>query len=533
MYHEYPYTTYYHDIDRMMAACHGAGLRLETHGDYLRLVKDDGTVVSSVQVTYADTALTDKDNKPIEAYLFSTSVSGNKLVFVHGDNSTTTIEIPYAESAKEDIQGKNLIDYVYGLSVSGDKIAVTKGDATIYEIQVPYAVKATTDEFNKAIDTYAASLELDGTDLVLRDSKGRILSSFSNIAYSALSAEVADEAAHAVESDEADHATEADHADVSDDATNAVETVAIVGNNLTFTTYGGQTTTITVPYSVKALNDGLSNEIATTYVHNVIQDSQTGEISFLDAKGNVLASLIPTASVATYDNYNNEIANYIKTIVADNQSDYITVTTGKNVSTTIKVNYSEHAYMDTNDQVIKNTYVTELQCVEDVDDGHYKIVWYNGDIPRAEIGRCEVWAYKAQVDVNEKALTSYVAEVSVDDNDNTKINILDGENNSLNVINGTVTSTPSGTVSASATASGTAVTLTSGTLPSKASDSYTAPSWTYNSGSKTLEYNSGSFTEGAFTAGTFPAIDTVTDPSISVTATFSGTQSTDNVDFND
>ena len=57
----------------------------------------------------------------------------------------------------------------------------------------------------------------------------------------------------------------------------------------------------------------------------------------------------------------------------------------------------------------------------------YKIVWYNGDIPRAEIGRCEVWAYKAQVDVNEKALTSYVAEVSVDDVDNTKINIKDGD----------------------------------------------------------------------------------------------------------
>jgi len=219
--------------------------------------------------------------------------------------------------------------------------------------------------------------------------------------------------------------------------------------------------------------------------------------------------LVPTVSSAANDSYGNLIADYVKTITANSQSDYLTVTTGKGTTTTVKVNYAEHAYMDTNEQVIKNTYITELECLEDVDDGHYKLVWYNGDIPRAEIGRCEVWAYKAQVDVNERDITSYIGKVSVDNTDSTKIDVRTGDDVLINQISGSVTSTPNGSISASA--SGTAVTLTSGTLPSM----------TYDANTQYLE----------FAAGSFPAVDSVTDPS--VTATFSGTQSTDNVDFND
>lgn len=85
----------------------------------------------------------------------------------------------------------------------------------------------------------------------------------------------------------------------------------------------------------------------------------------------------------------------------------------------------------------------------------------------------------------------------------------------------TLSGTPSGSVSSSA--SGTSVVLSAGTLPSKAADSYTASSCVYDDTSETIYFTPGSFTEGAFSAGTFPAVQSVTDPTI--TSTFTGDQS--------
>lgn len=539
MFHEFPYTDYHElNLDFLMRCCgKGMGLRLEVVGNYLRLINSKNEIVSSVTIHYADTALNDIDGKPIQSYIADAGADGTKIVFTHGDNSITSLTVPYSEKAKEDVQGKDILDYVYGLSVAGDKLRITKGDATITEITVPYAVKASTDANEKDLTTYACTLETDGTELVLRDSMGRELSRIT-AAYAIKALQDVDgdpiksTYAHSLTTGTttvilrdknndtlseitvpfATHATTADSADfatVAEDANNAIETVTIVGDQMIFTTFDGDQFTVTCPYAVKANKDDLGNVIKNTYVADVQQDTQTGEISFLDALGNEICSLVPTASVATYDSYNNLIADYVKTIVADNQSDYVTVTHGTGATDSIKINYSEHAYMDTNDQVIKNYYITWLTCVEDVDDGHYKIVMWNGDIPRAEIGRFEVWAYKAQVDVNERALTSYIGNVLVDEDDDTKIDVLDGEDNPVNVILGQVSTTPTGTVSASA--SGTAVTLTSGTLPSLV----------YDSVDESL----------TFSAGTFPAVDTVTDPSIS--ATFTGDAATDDVHFTD
>lgn len=85
----------------------------------------------------------------------------------------------------------------------------------------------------------------------------------------------------------------------------------------------------------------------------------------------------------------------------------------------------------------------------------------------------------------------------------------------------TLSGTPTGTVASSA--SGTSVLLSAGTLPSKAADSYTASSCVYDDTSETIYFTPGSFTEGAFSAGTFPAVQSVTDPTI--TSTFTGDQS--------
>ena len=391
MYHEYPYTTYYHDIDKLCACCKAAGLRLEVQGDYLRLVKvDGGEVVSNVKIHYADTALTDKDGKAIEAYIFDVGTDGTHVVFTHGDNSVSSIEVPYAEKAKYDLSGKDLLDYVYSLSVAGNKLRITKGDLTVAEITVPYAVAASETVDGKDLTTFAASLAAEGNELVLRDAKGRYLNrvtvAYATHAATADSATQATEADHATSADtatNADNADNADYATVAADALNAVETITVVGDQIVFTTYDDQSFSITAPYAVKAQKDDIGNTIKTTYCASAINDPDTGELKLLDALGNVIVTLQPVVTSATYDSNHNLIADYVKTIVASANSDYVTVTHGTGATDSIKINYANIAWKDTNNNVIKNTYIKRLACEEDVEDGHYKLVAYNGDDPEA------------------------------------------------------------------------------------------------------------------------------------------------------
>lgn len=526
------------NLDWLLCMCSKfAGLHLAVQGDYLRLVNERDEVVSSVQVSYADHALNDIDGNKIQSYIISAGTNGDYVVFTKGDNSVTSIKVPYSEKAKYDIDGHDIEDYVYNVQIAGDKLRITHGDGTIAEITVPYAISATNDEEGNDITTYACTLAVDGDTLVLRDRKGRLLNQ--------VTPSYATKALQDVDTDpikstygnklqtgtttvkmlakdgtvlseitvpyatEASHATNADHATLADDATNAVETIAIVGDQIVFTTYGGTEYAVTCPYSVKALKDSLGNKITETYVANVVSNNNTGEITFYDAEGNAIVSIIPQVEKAKKDTYNNLIADYIKQILVDTNSNYVTVTHGTGNTDTLIINYSTHAWKDTNENVIKNTYIASMECIEDVEDGHYKLVCYDGDTPKAELFRIELLAYAAQCDVNGRELTTYVGDVIVDEDDDKYIDVLDGEGGAKNVIAGSVTTTPTGSVSA--TASGTAVALTAGTLPS----------FSYNSGTEALTFN----------AGAFPTVSGVTDPSIS--ASFTGDAVTEDVHFAD
>ena len=406
MFHDFPYTDFHElNLDFLMRQCGaGLGLRLAIEGDYLRLVNTNNEVVSQIKVHYSDTALSDTNGKPIKTYICDAQASGTALIFVNGQNEVTTITVPYAEKAKYDINSHEIEDYVYNVQVAGDKLRVTKGDQTIADITVPYAVQATEDEDGKTISTYAAELSVDGTNVVLRDAKGRVLESikvpYATEAYHADSADMAAEAAHAEEADsalDADHADLADLATVATDCTNAIQSVSISGNNVLFTTYAGQVTTLTIPYATKAQKDDAGNTIKTTYVASVSQNASTGEISFFDATGNVITSLVPTASKATYDNYDNEIADYIKNMVVSSNSDYVTVTHGDGAVDTIQINYSTHAWKDTNENVIKNTYCRLLTMETDTQTGDPVLVGWNGDNPTAEIFRLRVHAISSYI----------------------------------------------------------------------------------------------------------------------------------------
>lgn len=440
--------------------CRTTGIALNVSGNALRLVNSEGEVLSSVIVSYAEKALADKNGKDISTYIFSVAGVGDTLAFTKGDGTITTITVPYAEKSKYDIDGHEIEDYIYNVQVAGDKLRITHGDGTIAEITVPYAVKATNDEDGKDITTYAASLSVEGDNVCLRDAKGRLLNSIT-VAYATKALQDVDgdaiKTTYAVAlqtgtttvslkakdgtvlstitvpfATEASHADEADHATVATDATNAVESVAVSGDQIVFTTYGGQTFNITSPYSVKAQKDDNGNIIKTTYIANVTNDAGTGKLQFRDALGNVVVELLPTLDAAVHDSYNNLIADYVKTIVVSQNSDYVTVTHGTGTTDTLTIHYSETAWKDTNGNVIKNTYVKDMECVEDVDDGHWKLVAYNGDNPQAELFRFEVYAYAAQTDVNGKDLTSYVADV--DYNANKEIEVTDGEGNVLKTL---------------------------------------------------------------------------------------------------
>ena len=283
-------------------------------------------------------------------------------------------------------------------------------------ITVPYAVKAQKDDDGDIIKaTYGVTLDTGTTTVILKNKAGTALSTIT-VPYAT----------------EARHVDEADHATLATDATNAIETVTVSGDQIVFTTYGGVATSITAPYAIKAQKDDLGNTIKTTYVANVTQDSGSGVLTFWDAMGTEICHLTPIAGVALRDNYGNDIADFIKSIVVSQNSDYVTVTHGTGTTDTLTIHYSETAWKDTNGNVIKNFYISYLECIEDVDDGHYKIVAYNGDTPRAELFRFEVTAYSAQTDINGKDLTSYVADVSY--NAGQKIEVKDGEGNLLNTL---------------------------------------------------------------------------------------------------
>ena len=440
MFHEFPYTNFSEmNLDWLVCMCKkNEGLHLAIVGDTLRLLNKDNEVISNVTISYAEKALTDVDGRPIKSYIISAGTAGDTIVFTHGDQVVSSITVPYAEKAKYDLYNNEITDYVLQIAPAGDKIRVVKGDQSIAEFQVPFAIQASQDTDGNAIQTYACDLTVDGQNVQLRDRAGRVLSAitvpFAVHAGDAVEATHAVDADHAINADDADHADEADSADyalLSTDATNAIETVQIVGDQVKFTTYGGVETTLTIPFSTKAQKDDVGNTIKTTYVAGVSTNASTGEISFLDALGNVITTIVPQVEIAKKDTYNNLIADYIKSIITDSNSNYVTVTHGTGTVDSILINYATKALNDLNNQAIHNTYISLLTCVEDVDDGHWKIVAWDGDTPKAELFRLEVYAYAAQCDVNGKALTSYVADLDITNNN---IVVKDGENNTLETL---------------------------------------------------------------------------------------------------
>ena len=289
------------------------------------------------------------------------------------------------------------------LDASGNQLLLkTLDGTTVSTITVPYATNAGhADTATSANSATFATTATNATHALTADNA--TTAGTALVAQSATTAGTATEAVHAASADTATNATNAvnatnaDYAETTghvEHADKAIELVSISGDTVKFRTYDGTETVLTMPYAVKALKDSLGNEIKSTYVANVVDDN--GTLKFKDAEGNDIVSLVPSVETASNDSYGNLIADMVKAIAVSSNSNYVTITHGTGAVDTIIINYSERAYKDTNDNVIKNTYIKSLAMVEDDDTGHYNLVAYNGDNPSAEIFRLELIAYRAQ-----------------------------------------------------------------------------------------------------------------------------------------
>ena len=438
--HRYPYTDYHSmNLDFLMnLACESMGLHLVIDGKYLKLVNQMGQDVSKVVVSFADVALQDKNGNDITAYVLSASTNNHNLILTKGDGTFTTITIPYSVTAEKDVNNNDITSYVRSIDSSNNSVVVTFGDNTTFDFTVPYAVKARDDKNGKDLTTYVSNIEAVSNKLVVKDGNGSTLAEITvpyaekankdadgdvisntygvaiasgittvilrdktGVALSEITVPYAEKANKDVNGNEfisdygatlgvngskiALNAHDGSNlseitvpfATTSQDATNAIKTITISGDTVVFTTTGGQSFTITVPYATKALKDSLNNTLTSSYVANVVNDPLTGKISFYSQDGTLIAEMIPTVDKAVHDSFNNTIADYIKSIVTDPASNYVTVTHGDGDTDSITIEYATRAYKDTYGNVIGNVYIKRLAFVSTL--GVTYLVAYNGE----------------------------------------------------------------------------------------------------------------------------------------------------------
>lgn len=424
-----------------MGLCAKAGVKLAIVGENLQLLDKCNHVLSSVKIDIAQSAIKDQNGTNLTAYLINAGTREQTLVFTKGDGQEVVIRVPWAEVAKMDPNGQEINDYAYSLSTQGDNLIITRGDGVTYALTIPFSTKSQTDINNKPLTTYGASLEVSGNDVILRDGMNNIISTIrvhwadraaadenganlrENYAatlqagtttlkllsksgdtlsectcpYSTMSLTdtngnpfLSDYAESLVIDNDGKRVNLLAHdntllssitvpfSTLSSDASNAIERVEVVGNEVVFTTYAGQITRVQIPYSLKSLADKLGNDITETYIANVVQNPVTGELEFYAEDGTIIAQFVPQSRVAEYDTYDNLIADYIKTLVFDSQSKYLIATHGDGTSDSIRIEYSTMSWKDDIGNIIKNVYVKTLYIEENL-DGEFCLVGLNGE----------------------------------------------------------------------------------------------------------------------------------------------------------
>lgn len=475
--YKYPYTDFHEvNLDYIMnLAMESMGLHLEVSGRKLNLVNAAKETISSVTISYADTALKDESGNNITAYIISAGTSGDNLVFANGAGNITTLKVPFATKASNDANGNDITSYVSNMTVSGNNLKITYGNGNSATIEVPYAVKASKDASGKEITTYAANISVSGDYLVVKDGIGNTLDNikvpYAETAGSdkdgtplgsyaktlstgertvkliskdgTLLSEVTVPFSTIALTDTAGNAFISDYgsslsvegnnvnlksfsgkiistitvpfASLATDATNSVSRVDVSGNTMVFTTYGGTRYEITSPYAVKATNDGGGSEITKTYVANVTRDLENDQYVFLSKDGNEIARVTSSSKTAEYDSFGNLIAAYVKEIATEEGQNYVSITHGNGTVDTLTIDYANRAWKDTYGNIIGNFYIGFLKTLNDEETGEPMLVAYNGE--NAELFRVAITAVSASKDGEGNVISdTYGSSLLYEDN---------------------------------------------------------------------------------------------------------------------
>ena len=329
----------------------------------------------------------------------------NEMIFNYPYTDNHTVNLDYILKIVRENAGLHL-------EVSGNQLLMKTADNTIISaITIPYATEAgsanTASSASYASTAgSAASAQYAATAGTATTATNATNAAHATTADTATTATSATTAATATNATNAAHATTADSATTAASATyaettgsvehaeKAFESAAVSGDKIRFTTYDGSNTDITAPFAAKAQKDDLGNIIKSTYVADIVDNN--GQLNFKDAQGNTIKSLTPSVAQAVTDSYGNTIADYVKSVSVESGSIYVTIEHGTGTAETILIPYSDTAWKDTNGNVIKNTYIKRLEIITDPNDGHKKLVAYNGDNPEAELFRFEIESYSAQ-----------------------------------------------------------------------------------------------------------------------------------------
>lgn len=347
---EYPYTNF-HDVNLdyiLKLVRENAGLHLEIVGNKLVMKTADNSIVSSVTISFAETA--DQANTATQANYAATA--GVAATAQHASTADTATSATTASEA------------VHAASADTATTATTATNAT------------------NAVYATSAGSATNATNAV----------NAQNAAYAETTGNV-------------------------EKAGNGVKAAEVTNSGqLWLDLENGGVVSCDVKRAKSAEKDSSGNNINTTYIASVVDDN--GVLKFKNANGAVLFSITPSSQSATTDSYGNTIADFIKAITAPSDSNYVTVQHGTGAAETLTINYSNAAWKDTNGNIIKNFYAGSMEIVEDAQTGHYNLVVYNGDTPKAELYRFEIMAYKAQEaeEADHAATADYATEAGTAQN---------------------------------------------------------------------------------------------------------------------
>lgn len=418
MIYKYPYTDFHElNLDYILKLCRESiGLELRVVGNNLKLMNAAGETISDVTISYATTAKEDTNGHDLTAYLFSASTSDSKLILTTGAGVVTELTIPYAEKAAKDAAGTDLQTYVKNVQVSGNNVVITLGNGSTYNLTVPFATEANHAEEAEHAESADEATHASRADRATADGQGNVVTSSYAARLVVSGQQVRLEALDGTQLSQ----ITIPFATLAENAQKAIERVTLSGNNIIFETHEGVQTSITVPYALKAAQDADGNVLTEAYIASVQNNVSTGEITFYAADGSVIAQLTPTVDSAVHDSYNNIIAEYLKSVVAAAGSDYVVFTKGDGNTVSIKIDYSNRAWKDTNNNIISNTYIAFANFVTDSVTGEPWMVFYNGET--AELFRLQIQAVSAMKDsAGNLIVGTYGSALSFDTTNNVLI----------------------------------------------------------------------------------------------------------------